>query len=201
MIAFLRGVVAEKAPSRIIVDVHGVGYDVLVPLSTFYVVGEPGAEVALRIHTHVREEALALYGFATSLEQGLFERLISISGIGPKLALAVLSGIEPPELVKAIRLQDVARLTAIPGVGKKTAERIGLELKDRLPAARQGGAGEPEPEASAADQMRADLLSALLNLGYQRAAAEKAIDAALQVAPAAAFDQALREALRRLMRA
>ncbi|MBA3887230.1 MAG: Holliday junction branch migration protein RuvA [Acidobacteria bacterium] len=201
MIAFLRGVVAEKAPSRIIVDVHGVGYDVLVPLSTFYVVGEPGAEVALRIHTHVREEALALYGFATSLEQGLFERLISISGIGPKLALAVLSGIEPPELVKAIRLQDVARLTAIPGVGKKTAERIGLELKDRLPAAMQAGTGEPEPEASAADQMRADLLSALLNLGYQRAAAEKAIDAALQEAPAAAFDQALREALRRLMRA
>ncbi|CAN5633221.1 Holliday junction branch migration protein RuvA [soil metagenome] len=201
MIAFLRGVVAEKAPSRIIVDVHGVGYDVLVPLSTFYVVGEPGAEVALRIHTHVREEALALYGFATSLEQGLFERLISISGIGPKLALAVLSGIEPPELVKAIRLQDVARLTAIPGVGKKTAERIGLELKDRLPAAMQAGTGEPEPEASAADQKRADLLSALLNLGYQRAAAEKAIDAALQVAPAAAFDQALREALRRLMRA
>jgi holliday junction DNA helicase RuvA len=199
MIASLRGVVSEKAPSRIIVDVHGVGYDVLVPLSTFYVIGDPGADVSLRIHTHVREEALALYGFATALEQDLFERLISISGIGPKLALAVLSGIEPPELVRAIRLQDVARLTAIPGVGKKTAERIGLELKDRLPATVQASVGEPRAEASPMDQMRADLLSALLNLGYQRAAAEKAIDAALQ-APDAAFEQALRDALRRLMR-
>ena len=105
----------------------------LVPLSTFYVLGEPGARVALRIHTHVREDVIALYGFATPLEQDLFERLIAISGIGPKLALAVLSGIEPAELVRAIRTQDVARLTRIPGIGKKTAERIGLELKDRLP--------------------------------------------------------------------
>jgi holliday junction DNA helicase RuvA len=200
MIASLRGVVSEKAPSRIIVDVHGVGYDVLVPLSTFYVIGDPGTDVSLRIHTHVREEALALYGFATALEQDLFERLISISGIGPKLALAVLSGIEPPELVRAIRLQDVARLTAIPGVGKKTAERIGLELKDRLPASMQSPAGEPRPEASPMDQMRADLLSALLNLGYQRAAAEKAIDASIQAAPDSAFEQALRDALRRLMK-
>lgn len=200
MIALLRGLVAEKAPSRIIVDVHGVGYDVLVPLSTFYVVGEPGDEVALRIHTHVREEALALYGFATRLEQDLFERLIGISGIGPKLALAVLSGIEPPELVRAIRFQDVARLTAIPGIGKKTAERIGLELKDRLPAGMQASPGAPAAEVSAADQARADLLSALLNLGYQRAAAEKAIEASTQAAPDAAFEHALRDALRRLMR-
>jgi Holliday junction DNA helicase RuvA len=200
MIAFLRGVIAEKKPSRIILDVHGVGYDVLVPLSTFYVVGEPGAEAALRIHTHVREDVLALYGFATALEQDLFERLISISGIGPKLALSVLSGIEPPELVKAIRLQDVARLTAIPGVGKKTAERIGLELKDRLPPALQAVAGGAAPAASPEDETRADLLSALLNLGYQRPAAEKAIDAAIQAAPDAAFEQALRDALRRLMR-
>lgn len=200
MIAFLRGFVAEKAPSRVVVDVHGVGYDVLVPLSTFYVVGEPGAEVALRIHTHVREDVLALYGFATALEQDLFERLITISGIGPKLALAVLSGIEPPELVAAIRGQDVARLTAIPGVGKKTAERIGLELKDRLPASLQAPGGGPQAAPLPGDQTRADLLSALLNLGYQRAGAEKAIDAALQASPDAAFEQALRDALRRLMR-
>ncbi len=134
MIAFLTGRLLEKHPNRVTVDVHGVGYDVAVPLSTFYALGEPGADVSLRIHTHVREDALALFGFATPLEQLLFERLIAVSGIGPRLALAVLSGIEPAELVRAVRSQDTARLTAIPGVGKKTAERIGLELKDRLPA-------------------------------------------------------------------
>jgi Holliday junction DNA helicase RuvA len=198
VIAHLRGTVADKSPSRLIIDVHGVGYDVLVPLSTFYVVGEQGAEVALRIHTHVREDVLALYGFATALELDLFERLIGISGIGPKLALAVLSGIEPPELIKAIRLQDVARLTAIPGVGKKTAERIGLELKDRLPPALQA-VGPPAAEAPG-DQLRSDLLSALLNLGYQRAVAEKAIDRELRTSPDAPFEDALRAVLRALMK-
>lgn len=198
MIALLRGSLVEKNPSRLIVDVGGVGYDVLVPLSTFYVLGDPGAPVSLRIHTHVREEALALYGFATVLEQELFERLISISGVGPKLALAVLSGIEPADLVKAIRLQDVARLTAIPGIGKKTAERIGLELKDRLPAALQAP-GQPVEEAAPADQLRADLLSALLNLGYPRAAAERAIDSTV-TAQDLGFEQALRDVLRGLMK-
>ena len=120
MIAHLRGRILEKHPNRIIVEVNGVGYDVSVPLSTFYDLGEPGGEIALRIHTHVREDALALYGFASLLEQDLFERLIGVSGIGPKLALAVLSGIEPLELVQAIERGDLARLTAIPGVGKKT---------------------------------------------------------------------------------
>ena len=172
MIAWLRGVLLEKTPSRIIVDVAGVGYNVQVPLSTFYGLGESGAGVTLRVHTHVREDVIALYGFATSLEQELFERLIAISGVGPKLALAVLSGIEPAELIRAIRVQDVARLTAIPGVGKKTAERIGLELKDRLPPALQA-IGQPQILATPHDQLRDDLLSALLNLGYQRAAAEK----------------------------
>ena len=199
MIARLEGTLAEKIPGRLIVDVQGTGYDVQVPLSTFYVVGEPGARVALRIHTHVREDVIALYGFATSLEQGLFERLIAISGIGPKLALAVLSGIEPPDLVRAIKAQDVARLTAIPGVGKKTAERIGLELKDRLPQTLQVAADAAKP-ASPEDQLRADLLSALLNLGYQRVAAEKAIDKVLQDAPDARFEQALRSVLRALMK-
>ncbi|HVL67900.1 MAG TPA: Holliday junction branch migration protein RuvA [Vicinamibacterales bacterium] len=199
MIARLAGTLAEKAPGRVIVDVQGVGYDVQVPLSTFYVVGEPGAPVTLRVHTHVREDTIALFGFATPLEQDLFERLISISGIGPKLALAVLSGIEPPDLVRAIRSQDVARLTAIPGVGKKTAERIGLELKDRLPAALQAAADAGRP-AAPGDQLRADLLSALLNLGYQRAGAEKAVEQVLERSPDLSFEGALRQVLRDLMR-
>ncbi|HXD74329.1 MAG TPA: Holliday junction branch migration protein RuvA, partial [Vicinamibacterales bacterium] len=133
MIAHLRGAILDKHPNRVVVDVGGVGYDVAVPLSTFYVLGERGAEVSLRVHTHVREDAIALFGFATAMELDLFERLISISGIGPKVGLAVLSGIEPAELVGAIERGDLARLTAIPGVGKKTSERIVLELKDRLP--------------------------------------------------------------------
>jgi len=200
VIAHLRGTLLEKHPSRVIVDVGGVGYDVQVPLSTFYDLAEPGAAVALRIHTHVREDVIALYGFSTALEQDLFERLISISGIGPKLGLAVLSGIEPADLVRAIRSQDVARLTKIPGIGKKTAERIGLELKDRLP---QAVAQAPEAAADASrpeEQLRDDLLSALVNLGYQAAAAEKAIDRVLASSPDAAFEQALRSALRLLMK-
>jgi Holliday junction DNA helicase RuvA len=199
MIANLRGTLSEKAPSRLVVDVAGVGYDVQVPLSTFYVLGDPGAPVSLRIHTHVREDVIALYGFATPLEQDLFERLIAISGVGPKLALAVLSGIEPAELITAVRLQDVARLTAIPGVGKKTAERIGLELKDRLPASLQA-VGQVQPPTPG-DQQRTDLLSALLNLGYQRPVAEKAMDRVLQQgSPGAPFEQVLKDTLRALMK-
>jgi Holliday junction DNA helicase RuvA len=198
VIAQLRGAIVEKNPSRLIVEVGGVGYDVQVPLSTFYVLGEPGTPVTLRIHTHVREDIIALYGFATALEQQLFERLIAISGIGPKLALAVLSGIEPAEFIRAIRVQDVARLTAIPGIGKKTAERIGLELKDRLPASMQA-AGQESAPAAPGDQLRDDLLSALLNLGYQRAVAEKAVDKVHRSA-AAGFEESLREVLRGLMR-
>lgn len=199
MIGLLRGTLLEKAPSRLIVDVAGVGYEVLVPLSTFYVLGDPGASATLRIHTHVREDMIALYGFATPLEQDLFERLIAISGVGPKLALAVLSGIEPAELIRAVRLQDVARLTAIPGVGKKTAERIGLELKDRLPAAAAAG-GPVAAAAAPPDQLRDDLLSALLNLGYPRPAAEKAIDKVLPAGPDTRFEDALKDVLRALMR-
>jgi Holliday junction DNA helicase RuvA len=199
VIALLRGTLIEKAPSRVIVDVAGVGYDVQVPLSTFYGLGEPGTNVALKIHTHVREEVIALYGFGTRLEQDLFERLIAINGIGPKLALAVLSGIEPAELVRAIRRQDVARLTAIPGVGKKTAERIGLEMKDRLVPAFET-AGQAQDAASPADQLRTDLLSALLNLGYQRVPAEKAIDKVLEASPDVSFQDALRDVLKSMMK-
>ena len=197
MIAHLRGRIHEKHPNRLVVDVAGVGYDVFVPLSTFYGLGEPGSEISLRIHTHVREDALLLYGFATSLEQDLFERLIAISGIGPKEALAVLSGIEPLELVRAIERSDVARLTAIPGVGKKTSERIVLELKDRLPRVQVAGvgAGEGAPEKP---PLRDDLLSALLNLGYHRPLAERAVDAAMKGAPGSGFEQTLKQALREL---
>jgi holliday junction DNA helicase RuvA len=199
MIAQLRGSVLEKAPSRLVVDVGGVGYDVQVPLSTFYVVGESGSAVTLRIHTHVREDVIALYGFATPLEHDLFERLSSINGVGPKLALAVLSGIEPAELIKAIRLEDVARLRAIPGVGKKTAERISLELKDRLPAA-STASGQLPTAVSPDDQLRTDLLSALLNLGYQRAAAERALEKAITATPPPRFEDALKSTLRLLMK-
>src|SRR5207302_1503285 len=166
----------------VVVDVHGVGYEVAVPLSTFYGLGESGSDVALRIHTHVREDTLALYGFASALEQDLFERLIGVSGIGPKLALAVLSGIEPLGLIRAIEHADLARLTAIPGVGKKTSERIVLELKDRLPRApvvtAATGAAGAEPPA-----LRDDLLSALINLGYHRPLAEKAVATAVKSTP------------------
>ena len=198
MIARLSGTVLEKHPNRIIVDVNGVGYDVLVPLSTFYGLGDAGAAVALRIHTHVREDVIALYGFASDLEQQLFERLIGISGIGPKLALAVLSGIDPGDLVRAIRTQDVARLTRIPGVGKKTAERIGLELKDRMPEAAVPAGPDVAPGA---DDLKADLLSALTNLGYNRAVAEKAVESALKKAPDGGFEDLLRDILRGMTRA
>lgn len=199
MIAFLTGRLIEKHPNRIIVDVGGVGYDVQVPLSTFYALGDPGADVALRVHTHVREDALALFGFATPLELALFERLIAISGIGPRLALAVLSGIEPAELVRAVRGQDLARLTAIPGVGKKTAERISMELKHRLTPALEAEAGAV-PAPIAEPSMSTDVLSALLNLGYQRGPAEKAIATVVASRPEVTVEQCLRDALRVLTR-
>ncbi len=196
MIGYLRGRLGDKQPNRIVIDVHGVGYELHVPLSTFYNLGETGAEVALRVHTHVREDTLALFGFATALELQLFEHLIAVNGVGPRLALTVLSGMEPPDFIRAVRHGDVVRLTRIPGVGRKTAERIGLELKDRLAAAGVHGAEADEPGA-ADDGDRADVLSALLNLGYHRAAAERALDSARQ-AGAAGFEATLRQALREL---
>lgn len=203
MIAFLRGRVLEKHPNRLIVDVGGVGYDVAVPLSTFYTAGDAGAEISLRVHTHVREDQLSLYGFATALELAAFERLIGVSGIGPKLALSVLSGIEARELIAAIQRGDVARLTRIPGVGKKTAERVVVELRDRLPKALESvGAPASAPE----DALRDDLISALVNLGYHRQAIDKVLDKVIDghdVAKAApsALQDALRSALKELSRA
>jgi len=199
MISHLRGRLLEKQPNRVIVDVNGVGYDVHVPLSTFYEMTEPGAEIALRVHTHVREDALVLYGFATVLELHIFERLISVSGIGPKLALAVLSGIEPNELVSAIRTANVARLTGIPGIGKKTAERIGLELKDKM-ASFLPAEVAASPAAATSETLRTDVLSALMNLGYHRPLAERAVDAALMHGTGTAFEGVLKHALRELAR-
>ena len=199
MIAFLRGRVLEKHPNRLIVDVAGVGYDVAVPLSTFYTAGEAGAEISLRVHTHVREDQLALYGFASALELTVFERMIAVSGIGPKLALSVLSGIEPREFVVAIQHADLGRLTRIPGVGKKTAERMVMELRDRLPAAVHAGGVGVSP-SSPEDSMREDLVSALTNLGYHRQAIDKALDKQVNDKPSR-FEDALRSALKELSRA
>jgi Holliday junction DNA helicase RuvA len=198
VIAYLRGRILDKQPNRIVVDVNGVGYDVFVPLSTFYGLSDVGGEVALRVHTHVREDALSLYGFATRLEQDLFERLIGVSGIGPKVGLAVLSGIEPLDLIQAIERGDLARLTAIPGVGKKTSERIVLELKDRLPRVEVAVAGDAVSVVGAPGLLRDDLLSALINLGYHRPLAEKAVDAAIKRTPDGDFERTLKQALREL---
>jgi Holliday junction DNA helicase RuvA len=200
MIAFLRGRILEKQPNRVIVDVSGVGYEVVIPLSTYYEVGDEGSDVALRVHTHVREDALQLYGFISELERQVFERLIGISGIGPKLALAVLSGLDSRDLVIAVQRGDVARLTAIPGIGKKTAERIVLELRDRLAQLVVPVAAATDATTIESERLRADLLSALQNLGYHRPQADKAVDNILTSVPEPTFEQALKSALRELMR-
>ena len=198
MIAWLNGRLVEKSPTRLILDVHGVGYDVAVPVSTFYAVGEPGAEVTLRVHTHVREDAIALFGFLSAFELRVFERLIATSGIGPKLALAVLSGIEAGDFVAAVQRADVSRLTRIPGVGKKTAERICLELKDKLPPG--SDAGVPTAIAPAPNALRDDLVSALENLGYHRSAVDKVLDKQLAGDESPRFEAALRAVLKELAR-
>ena len=197
MIGHLTGRLIDKQPNRILVDVNGVGYELHVPLSTFYGLGETGETVSVKVYTHVREDALVLFGFVTKLELQVFELLISISGVGPRLALAVLSGIEPPELVAAIKNGDVDRLTRIPGVGKKTAERIGLELKDRLATYLDEDSTDAAVISGDHRDERADVLSALLNLGYHRKLAERAVDIAVG-SDAEGFELTLRQALREL---
>lgn len=196
MIAHVRGRLVRKEPQEAIVDVGGVGYRVAIPLSTFYRIGEAGDEVSLLTHTHVREDALALFGFLTPGEQTLFERLIAISGVGPKLALSILSGIEAPDLVSALRASDVTRLTRIPGVGKKTAERLVLELKDKVQDL--VAAGEPAAAPQAASSKNDDLVSALVHLGYSRPEAERGVDRALKHGGDSRFEDLLRLALRAL---
>jgi Holliday junction DNA helicase RuvA len=195
MIALLRGVLIEKHPNQAIVEAGGVGYDVTIPVSTFTHLPSPGAEVRLRIHTHVREDALALYGFLTQDEKALFEKLIGVSGIGPTLAVKILSGLAAPDLINSIRRGEVDRLVRIPGIGKKTAERMVLELRDKLPAAI---GDEPEtPAAAALSAIDQDVLSALLNLGCARPQAEAAVRKAKAAGPGgpADFEPLFRRAL------
>jgi holliday junction DNA helicase RuvA len=176
MIAHLRGKLLAKHPNQAVVETAGVGYDVTISVPTFSDLPEAGTEVALHIHTHVREDVIALYGFQRPAEKLLFEKLISVSGIGPKLAITILSGMAADEMVAAIRGNDVARLTRIPGIGKKTAERMVLELRDKLPPATQSA----EPTVPTMNAVEEDVLSALMNLGYQRAIAEKALTVAMK---------------------
>ena len=195
MIGQLRGRLAEKRPNQVLVDVGGVGYLVQVPLSTYGALGELHTEVTLLIHTHVREDALALYGFVSAREKHFFEMLLSASGVGPTLALKILSGMSVEELVPAIRGSDLARLTRIPGVGCKTAERMVVELKDKLEAL----AVETEkPAPSSPAGIEADVVSALVNLGYDGRAAETAVAEARREAGAANFEKLLRGALQSL---
>jgi len=190
MIAHLRGRVLSKRPSHAVVDVNGVGYEVAISVPTFSELPNPGGEVSLHIHTHVREDALSLYGFLRPQEKELFERLISVSGIGPKLAITVLSGMQAEKMVAAIRGNDVATLTKIPGIGKKTAERMVLELRDKLDSF-----GVAAAVVSRHSPMEEDVLSALTNLGYQRAAAERALSSAGKNGGSHSFDQLFRESL------
>jgi Holliday junction DNA helicase RuvA len=197
MIAFLRGKLLEKHPNQIIVDTAGVGYDVVIPISTFSALPDTGAEIALRIHTHVREDAIALFGFLTAEEKALFEKLISVSGIGPTLAIKVLSGLATAGIIDAIRGGQVEQLVRIPGVGKKTAERMVLELKDKMEGLGVGTSApgvsvRAEPALSGIEQ---DVLSALLNLGCNRSSAEAAVRKAKTFGPDSGFEPMFRKAL------
>jgi holliday junction DNA helicase RuvA len=188
MIAHLRGKLIARHPNQVIVDAMGVGYDVTISVPTFSELPPAGGEVSLHIHTHVREDQIALHGFLRPEEKHLFEKLISVSGIGPKLAITILSGMPTNEMTAAIRGNDVARLTKIPGIGRKTAERMVLELRDKLPAV---GTDQVHvvPSLSAVQE---DVLSALMNLGYQRASAEKALST---IEKNGSFDAMFRAAL------
>jgi Holliday junction DNA helicase RuvA len=189
MIAHLRGRLIAKHPNQAIVEAGGVGYDVTISVPTYSDLPTAGGEVALHIHTHVREDAIALFGFLRQDEKLLFERLISVSGIGPKLAITILSGMPTPDMVSAIRGNDIARLTRIPGIGKKTAERMVLELRDKLEHF------VATPAAAPVSPIEEDVISALVNLGYQRAAAERALAAAGKHGAKADFDVLFRDAL------
>jgi len=197
MIGHLRGTVLEKHPNEVVVEAAGVGYEVQIPISTFTSLPETGAAVSLRIYTHVREDTLSLFGFATAEEKLVFERLISVSGIGPSLAIKVLSGLATPDLVAAIRNGDVAQLVRIPGVGKKIAERIVLELREKLVAVEIGGKTVPASDAAAAafSTLERDVLSALQNLGCTRPAAEEAVRKVKQRGAPEGFEPFFRAAL------
>jgi Holliday junction DNA helicase RuvA len=194
MIASLRGILAEKQPNRVTLDVNGVGYDVTIPVSTFSALPDTGSTATLRIHTHVREDALALFGFATAAEKALFEKLIGVSGIGPSLAIKVLSGLAAEQLIRSIRGGLVEHLVRIPGVGKKTAERMVLELKDKLDLVAVGTSHTAAPIAPT-DPLEADVISALTNLGLALPLAEQALRKAKAAGGAADFEALFRKAL------
>jgi Holliday junction DNA helicase RuvA len=199
MIGQLKGQLLLKKPNMLLLDVHGVGYEVFIPLTSFYELPGEGSEVALKIHTHVREDALILFGFCSQREKDLFLKLISISGVGPRLAIAILSGAQVEELAQAIAESNLARLTAIPGVGRKTAERLVLELKSQVAPfllPEQVGAAQAGGQPTALEE---DILSALTNLGYPKASAEKALSIVLRSAECErTFEEVLRNTLRRL---
>ncbi len=200
MIAYLEGELREKEPTRVVLDVGGVGYEVLIPLSTFYELPDEGKTVALRVHTHVREDTLQLFGFRTARERAVFELLLRTSGVGPKLAQAILSGVAPDELLAAIEAGEVAVLRAVPGVGQKTAERIVVDLRDRV----SGLAGAPDaagagPRVAPRGGPAEEAVSALINLGYGASHAERAVDAAHEDLDGdASLEEVIRAALRRV---
>jgi holliday junction DNA helicase RuvA len=191
MIGYLKGILGEKKPNSLILDVNGVGYLVNIPVSTFLELPDEGSSLALFIYTHVREETLALYGFRTMREKVLFEKLISVSGIGPKVAISFLSGMSADELIPAIQNQDIGKLSTIPGVGRKTAERVSLELREKIPQLLSESAQAPQEKP-----MREDLISALVNLGYQQSLAERIIKNVLDKSKSdASFEELLKSAL------
>lgn len=199
MIARLSGILIQKSATQCVVDVHGAGYRVVVPLSTFYELPEAGEPVVLQIHTHVREDAIHLYGFYTEEEREVFQLMISVSGIGPKLAVNVLSGISAPEWARAVATDDLKRLTGIPGVGRKTAERMILELKEK--AVKFGGEVSPAgaPTVHTGEQLKDDALSALVNLGYKGSSAREVVERIIKEAPEPlSLDRILKKALRSL---
>ena len=202
MISYLRGSLLEKHPNQVIVDVHGVGYELTIPVSTFSGLPDAGREVSLRVHTHVREDAIALFGFGTQQEKLMFEKLIGVSGIGPKLAVTVLSGVATADLVSAIRQGQTEQLVRVPGIGKKTAERMIVELRDKLDtlggaaAAAGAVAGKSAKPAFTADEE--DVISALMNIGSQRASAEAAVVKAKAETPGEDFESLFRRALKLL---
>jgi holliday junction DNA helicase RuvA len=205
MIAHLSGTLLSKQATSVIVDVGGVGYEVTIPLSTFYDLEDMGSTVQLRIYTHVREDTLQLFGFKTARERELFLKIISVTGIGPKLGITLLSGMTADEMIMSIRTNNLARLTLIPGIGRKTAERLIMELREKVAGLSSAELEEelgatPEAGEPTEDTVRADALSALLNLGYQRSSAEKAIDAALGEGGDITVESILRRALKKLAR-
>ncbi len=204
MIARLSGTLVDKQPGSAVVDVGGVGYQVSIPLSTYSEIGEPGSRVELHVHTHVREDALALFGFCTRFEKDIFTRLIAVNGVGPRTALAVLSGLGAQDLLEAVRSRDVTRLSSVPGIGRKTAERIAVDLADRLDSLAAPGDGSSAGKAGGAPptDVRQDLVSALVNLGYNVRVAADAAGRVLRGSPAPAppFHALLRETLKILSR-